>query len=182
MTAPDRRTRIAETALAVVAERGLKGLTHRAVDAAAGVGPGTTSNYFRSRAALVGAVTDLLGRRDTELLRADEQGGAPASIDQVADRVVGAIVALSGEHADLTRVRLAISLDQPETVSGTHHGMVAGLTAQLQGLGVTDAPSRARAVADYADGLLLHAVTARWGEPVDAADARATVLRLLSAP
>jgi DNA-binding transcriptional regulator YbjK len=57
----DRRSRILDGALAVLAEQGMRGLTHRAVDAAAGLPSGSTSYYFRSRAALVaGCVQRLL--------------------------------------------------------------------------------------------------------------------------
>src|SRR6476659_5673967 len=43
-------------ALHVVAEHGLRGLTHRAVDRAAGLPEGTCSAYLRTRLALVTAV------------------------------------------------------------------------------------------------------------------------------
>jgi len=63
----DRRTLVADAALDVVAAHGMKGLTHRAVDAASGSPAGTTSNYFRTRAALVAAAVDRLEQRDLEL-------------------------------------------------------------------------------------------------------------------
>jgi DNA-binding transcriptional regulator YbjK len=44
---------IAETAITLLAERGMRGLTHRAVDEAAGLPPGSTSNLARTRAALL---------------------------------------------------------------------------------------------------------------------------------
>jgi DNA-binding transcriptional regulator YbjK len=50
-----RRDELADAAIAVVAEHGLHGLSHRAVDEQAAVPRGTTSNYFRSRDALVAA-------------------------------------------------------------------------------------------------------------------------------
>src|SRR3954451_18472901 len=43
---PGRRERIAEAAIAVVAERGVEGVTHRAVAAAAGVPLGSTTYHF----------------------------------------------------------------------------------------------------------------------------------------
>ncbi|HEY4420178.1 MAG TPA: TetR family transcriptional regulator [Pseudonocardia sp.] len=49
----DRRTEILDAALHVLAERGMRGLTHRAVDGAAGIPPGSTSYHFRRRSALV---------------------------------------------------------------------------------------------------------------------------------
>ena len=60
----DRRTAILDGALAVLAEQGMRGLTHRAVDAAAGLPPGSTSYYFRSRAALVAGCVQRLVERD----------------------------------------------------------------------------------------------------------------------
>lgn len=58
-----RRRIIADAGLAVLARDGSRGLTHRAVDLAAGVPTGTTSNYFRSRDALVAGLVDRIGER-----------------------------------------------------------------------------------------------------------------------
>jgi Tetracyclin repressor-like, C-terminal domain len=44
---------VADAAIAVLADQGGRGLTHRAVDQAAGLPPGTTSNYARTREALL---------------------------------------------------------------------------------------------------------------------------------
>ncbi|HEX6666656.1 MAG TPA: TetR family transcriptional regulator C-terminal domain-containing protein [Solirubrobacterales bacterium] len=56
--APDaegRRVEIADAALGVLAAEGSRGLTHRAVDEAAELPTGSTSNYFRTREALLEA-------------------------------------------------------------------------------------------------------------------------------
>jgi AcrR family transcriptional regulator len=53
---PGPRTRpelIADTAIALLAEGGMRGLTHRAVDEAAGLPSGSTSNHARTRLALL---------------------------------------------------------------------------------------------------------------------------------
>lgn len=55
MSLPDRRDLIADTAISTVASAGLRGLTHRAVDTAAGLPAGSTSYYFRTRSALISA-------------------------------------------------------------------------------------------------------------------------------
>ena len=44
---------MADAAIGVLADHGGRGLTHRAVDQAAGLPPGTTSNYARTREALL---------------------------------------------------------------------------------------------------------------------------------
>jgi AcrR family transcriptional regulator len=49
--------------LAVLAREGSRGLTHRAIDDAAGVPVGTASNYFRSRDALIAGLVDRIGER-----------------------------------------------------------------------------------------------------------------------
>ncbi|MCK2036486.1 TetR family transcriptional regulator [Microbacterium sp. SSW1-49] len=58
-----RRRLLADAGLTVLAREGSRGLTHRAVDEAAGVPTGTTSNYFRSREALVTGLVDRIGER-----------------------------------------------------------------------------------------------------------------------
>ncbi|XMN10493.1 TetR/AcrR family transcriptional regulator [Streptomyces griseobrunneus] len=55
MPLPDRRDLIADAAISTVASAGLRGLTHRAVDTAAGLPAGSTSYYFRTRSALISA-------------------------------------------------------------------------------------------------------------------------------
>lgn len=49
----DRREVLSEAVIYVLAHEGLHGLTHRAVDARAQAPVGTTSRYFRTRAALI---------------------------------------------------------------------------------------------------------------------------------
>jgi DNA-binding transcriptional regulator YbjK len=53
--AGSRAQTIADAALHVLAAEGSRGLTHRAVDEAAGLPPGSTSNYFSTREALLEA-------------------------------------------------------------------------------------------------------------------------------
>jgi hypothetical protein len=89
------------------------------------------------------------------------------------------VLALAGQHADLTRARLALSLDRPESVTAGHFQLVGGLEQALAGLGVPDARARARDVADYGDGVLLHLLTVRRDEEPDAAAIAAAVRRLL---
>ena len=68
----ERRRAIADAGLRVLAGDGARGLTHRAVDREAGVPIGTTSNYARSREALVGLLVERIGERLTP-----DPGAAP---------------------------------------------------------------------------------------------------------
>ncbi|MBT2567492.1 TetR family transcriptional regulator [Arthrobacter sp. ISL-85] len=177
---PDRRTQLLDAALAVVAEKGMKGLTHRAVDAAADVAEGTTSNYYRNRATLVEAVLDRLLELDAALLADQSPAGPPRDTEQLANQMAAMVLALAGQHAGLTRARLALSLDKPGSVTAGHFQLVGGLEQALAGLGVPDARARARDVADYGDGVLLHLLTVRRDEQPSAAAIAAAVRRLLA--
>ena len=52
----ERRTLLADAAVRVLAQQGSRGLTHRAIDTAAEVPKGTTSNYFASRDEVIDAI------------------------------------------------------------------------------------------------------------------------------
>ena len=78
-----RVRQVGDAAIAVLAEQGARGLTHRAVDAAAGLPPGTTSNYARTRAALL----TLALARIAELDTADGVRHVPGSQDPPDDPV-----------------------------------------------------------------------------------------------
>lgn len=61
----ERRTLLVDAALAVLAREGSRGLTHRAVDAEAGLPKGTCVNYLRSRDALFQAMGERIFERLT---------------------------------------------------------------------------------------------------------------------
>jgi DNA-binding transcriptional regulator YbjK len=70
---PERRAQILDAAIGILADTGVGGLTHRQVDERAGLPAGTTSNYFRTRQALLEATasrTVELHWRRVEALRA----------------------------------------------------------------------------------------------------------------
>ncbi|MFC8721211.1 TetR/AcrR family transcriptional regulator [Kitasatospora sp. NPDC057198] len=86
--ASNRRTLLADAALDVLADEGVRGLTHRAVDRAAGLPPGSTSAYFRTRSALLTAlVTRLVELDQAELQHLAEQLPAPRSTGDLVDGI-----------------------------------------------------------------------------------------------
>lgn len=58
-----RQTHLLDAAIGVVGESGLHGLTHRALDRAAGLPEGSCSVYYRTRLALLTALTDHVAGR-----------------------------------------------------------------------------------------------------------------------
>jgi DNA-binding transcriptional regulator YbjK len=66
---PERRRKIADAAVQVLARLGGHGLSHRAVDAEAGLPRGTTSNFFNSRQAILLAAAEQLSDRHWEYVQ-----------------------------------------------------------------------------------------------------------------
>ncbi len=108
---PQRRAALADAGLRVLAAAGARGLTHRAVDAEAGLPTGTASNYFRSRDDLLGA----LAVRIFERFAPDEAvlarlGSREPSLDLFTD-YVRYIVERTTRHPDLTRALIELRLE-----------------------------------------------------------------------
>lgn len=94
-----RRTEIADAALTVLAAEGSRGLTHRAVDEAAGIPPGSTSNHFSTRSALLAvaatrhaeldmppeAEVDFVADAEINLTREQAKALLLAALDRVLD-------------------------------------------------------------------------------------------------
>lgn len=91
----DRPGRLARAAVRVLAAGGVHRLTHRAVEAEAGLPPGTASNHLSTRAALLVAAAREIRSRHIEQM--DRPAGD--------EGLVGAIVALVDPADEETRTR-----------------------------------------------------------------------------
>ena len=144
----DRRTQLLDAALDVVGDRGLRALTHRAVDAAAGVPTGSASNVFRSRADLVAALLDRLLERETAVWEqlADPGTGPPRTRAEALDGTVATlastVTALLGPARSLSLARQALfheaayEPDLQRRVTGARERLVHRARAWLGGLGL----------------------------------------------
>jgi DNA-binding transcriptional regulator YbjK len=65
----ERRRELCDAAIQVLAEQGSRGLTHQQVDRSASLPDGTTSYYYRTRAALLQGIGSRVAEIDTENLR-----------------------------------------------------------------------------------------------------------------
>jgi DNA-binding transcriptional regulator YbjK len=171
----DRRTEILDGALLVLAEHGMRGLTHRAVDAAAGIPTGSTSYYFRSRSALVAGCVDRLLEIDLAVVGAAVEG----DLDGLVDVLVGVGVAMATGRRHRTLARYELSLAAVRDPELRARLVRAGDTirahgaAALRALGATDADRSAEQVVATLDGLVLTALVRGPYEP----DGLAAVLR-----
>jgi AcrR family transcriptional regulator len=170
----DRQAAIADAAIQLVATRGLRGLTHRAVDEEAGLPPGSTSYYLRTRGALLTACVNRMLERDLARAApppadppgdpsADHPAGPPAEPPtdrDLQELIVGMVVNLARDRPYDLIARYELSLEasrQPELRDAIVQGgrlLREGLAELLAALGVPDADTVAWPVAAMMDGLL----------------------------
>ncbi|WP_017626535.1 TetR/AcrR family transcriptional regulator [Nocardiopsis chromatogenes] len=75
---PARRRALADAAITLLADQGAHGLTHRSAERLAGMPPGTASNYFRNREALLVAAAERISELHMADMDAATSGGGPA--------------------------------------------------------------------------------------------------------
>jgi len=183
-----RAAQIGDAAIAILAERGARGLTHRAVDSAAGLPPGTTSNYARTRAALV----ELALERMTELETADiaprMAAGPPASLDEFASLAAGIIhhSITAARTRMLARYELALEATRRPELRAVYDqaGQLyrEGAPALLAAAGSADPERHARMLTAWAEGIMFDAIAgAGWQRQPTVEDLRLTLLEYLRA-
>lgn len=171
---------VADAAVTVLARDGLRGLTHRAVDAEAGLPDGSTSNCFRNRSALLTAIVTRLEELDVAALTSGPQPDL-TSIPAVAAHLAGNVKLMtSRRYARATRARLALLLEETArpALDAGHRRLLEMLIVVLREGGHPDAQPAARAVADLLEGALVHAVSVR-SRKVDVEELTGAVERLL---
>ncbi len=109
--APSRAELIADTAITLLAERGMRGLTHRAVDEAAGLPPGSTSNHARTRAALLELAVRRHALREARVLTPAEMPGLAGGTDALADALALALHRSLTGHRELVLARYELALE-----------------------------------------------------------------------
>ncbi|MEU1287413.1 TetR/AcrR family transcriptional regulator [Kitasatospora sp. NPDC005856] len=184
---PPRPTLIADAAITLIAERGLRGLTHRAVDEEAGLPAGSTSNLARTRAALLELALTRIVERETEdqpvlaeeapaaappvpaaAIPATPAGPAvPATPAAARDLLVRGGAELlhqaltSGRRFTLARLELALEATRRPELRAVYDrlgGRFAGTAAALLArCGSADPAADARRLIRWCDGVLFNA-------------------------
>ena len=98
---------LCDAAIQVLADEGAKGLSHPKVDQRAGVAPGSTSFYFRTRAALLLATTERVCELDLADMSAvlEAEDSSPQGISPFA-----ALVVRSAQEPLLSRTKARLEL------------------------------------------------------------------------
>lgn len=161
------REQALEAAIGLVGSEGVRALTHGRVDAAAALPPGSTSNHFRTRAALVAGVIEWIAAAELT------DAGAPHTVDEQ-----GLIAALthmielqSGPHASRTRARYALFIEADADANAPLLAQRARFEAWIRGIlgtiGGRSAADGTTFLMASAEGLLLHRLTVDADAPVE---------------
>ncbi|MFD8234079.1 TetR/AcrR family transcriptional regulator [Streptomyces sp. NPDC059696] len=169
---PARSDLVADTALALLAERGMRGLTHRAVDEAAGLPQGSTSNLARTRQALLELTVRRLADREARVLALHEMPDPASGTGALADALALAAHRALTHHRALTLARYELALEatrRPELrtfFDATGARFRDQLTTLVTGMGSTDPDRHTLSLIAWADGLMFSCVAGSFGARV----------------
>ncbi|MFB6847116.1 TetR/AcrR family transcriptional regulator [Streptomyces sp. NPDC056373] len=169
---PARSDLVADTALALLAERGMRGLTHRAVDELAGLPQGSTSNLARTRQALLELAVRRLADREARVLGLHEMPGPEAGTDSLAAALALATHRALTRQRALTLARYELALEatrRPELrafFDATGARFRDQLTALVVAMGSTDPARHTLSLIAWADGLMFSCVAGSFGAEV----------------
>jgi AcrR family transcriptional regulator len=117
-----RRAQLTDAAIALLAEAGVHGVTHRAVERRADLPAGTASNYFRSREALLVATAErVIALHHADMAHAAAQdpgtGDTPTrTVELIADSLLAAATTYRARYLAIFELRLE-SLRRPALVA-----------------------------------------------------------------
>src|SRR5215813_382757 len=184
-----RRAEIADAAIATLARGGMRGLTHRAVDRAAGLPEGSASYYFRTRQALLQATVERLADLDTtDMLDSTVLAALPGpDLDTFGDAAAGIVESwlTTGRERQLARYELALEatrrpeLRQALIASGA--AIRAMVASQFAAAGVRQPDQRAADFVAFLDGLLFDEIAGAGARKLTSADLRGAIRALLAA-
>ncbi|PQP22868.1 TetR/AcrR family transcriptional regulator [Rhodococcus opacus] len=154
------RTTALDAAIDLVGTEGLRSLTHARVDERAGLPKGTTSNYFRTRAALLTGTVDAIVQREM----AEVGVLAPTSAEDLVDALCGLIDYTTVANRTVTAARLVLFLEAShdpalrEALARGRAVMEASAVSAFHRLGARDPQTAATTVMACAEGLILHRI------------------------
>jgi len=155
------KTRALDAAIDLAGTEGLRALTHARVDVRAGLPKGSTSNHFRTRAALLSGVVDRIVEHEMPQVGA---AFSPASPADFVDALCGLFEYTTGVNRTLTTARLVLFMEAShnsalrEALSRGRAAMESSVVPALARLGAHDPQAAADAIAACFEGLILHRI------------------------
>lgn len=159
---PNRRETLLDAAIVVLGERGMRALTHRAVDAEAGVATGSAANYFPTRESLLEAIVERVSVMERG--RFDELAAevCPATAAELGRSVAGWVQEATGARRALTLSRYAILVEAGHNtkirrqLAETGSRVNAWFANWLRLIGSRDTDRDVHVLGNYITGLMLH--------------------------
>ena len=160
-----RLRRLLDAALHVVADQGLRGLTHRAVDRQAGLPEGSCSAYLRTRKALLAALTEYVAgslAADCHRLAVDVQG-CPGDVDRAIELTMR-LFQRWVEERELLLAKLELSMEASrdpelaELLAGYRSRLVDVVDGIMAARDHEHSKERAETLVSSFDGILLAAL------------------------
>jgi DNA-binding transcriptional regulator YbjK len=158
------RQRALEAAVELLGAEGVRALSHARVDERAGLPPGSTSNWFRTRRALLGGLVDWIAEHE----RADFDPAAMTAVtglDGLIESLCALVELQTGPFATRTRARFALFLELAgnpelgEPLRRQRREFERWTERIVAAVGIADPVPGARALMALGDGLLLHRLT-----------------------
>ena len=181
---PLRRTQILDAAIDILCDDGVGGLTHRQVDSRAGVPAGTTSNYFRTRQALLEATAAHTVDLHWQRVAALQSAVGPMSRDALKALMIGMLEPdEQAQRATLARFELFMESTRREELrplmAELQAAAVKSATLVFEAAGFTPPPERMDELSRVLNGLVFSNLTVAPDPGTQ--DAAGLVDRLLSA-
>lgn len=176
---PTRREELLDAAVTVLAVRGARELTHRAVDREAGLPTGSASNVFRTRAELIEGIFEYLIEQELANLSSRTPEATGAAVDEAYLVVfyAAAIEYALGEGQRLTLARKALFMEAATDASArerlermSQFWWTVGADL-LRRAGAPQPVARSRLLLAYADGI----ITDQLSRPQDRFDPAAAI-------
>ncbi|WP_280342428.1 TetR/AcrR family transcriptional regulator [Nocardia neocaledoniensis] len=176
-----KREQILDAAIDLLGERGARALTHRGVDETAGAPLGSTSNYFRTREALLIGIAERLEHLDRGEWEPTAQVDGPPTLDDFVDAMARFVQHATGPGRARTLARLALfgeAQTMPALRDSLHraHRRIRDHAIVLAATVGFDAADTGILV-DYLDGVIVHRLSGAETGP----DPRAALRRLVDA-
>jgi AcrR family transcriptional regulator len=161
-TVPGRRELLLDAAIRVLGERGVRAVTHRAVDAEAGFGAGSTANYFSTREALFGAIVERFSQREQANFDDIASTVCPTSPAELGHALATFARDCAGPDRTLTLSRYALLVESANNPGLREQMAAAGgrvstwFANWLRLIGSADPEHDTHVVGNYLTGLILH--------------------------
>jgi AcrR family transcriptional regulator len=157
-----RRARLLDAAIGVLGGGGVRAVTHRAVDAEAGVGVGSTANYFSSRDSLFEAIVERFVERERANFQEVAAGVWPTSPAELGRVLAQVVVDSTTTERTLTLSRYALLVESANNpglrtrLADSGAGVSAWFMNWLRLVGSPNPAYHVHVIGNYLTGLVLH--------------------------